>query len=50
MKNISNPTIYNVMIIFLKDELKQKPIAIGLLRRLIKGEHDSNSGCDVFYT
>ena len=23
MKNISNPTIYNVMIIFLKDELKQ---------------------------
>ena len=23
MKNISNPTIYNVMILFLKDELKQ---------------------------
>ena len=44
MKNISNPTLYNVMITFLKDELKQKPIAIGLLllvfrpkKREIKG-------------
>ena len=31
MKNMSNPTINDVIIIFLKDDLKEKPIAIGLL-------------------
>ena len=30
MKNMSNPTINDVIIIFLKDDLKEKPIAIGL--------------------
>ena len=32
MKNMSNPTINDVIIIFLKDDLKEKPIAIGLLK------------------
>ena len=31
MKNMSNPTINDVIIIFLKDDLKEKPVAIGLL-------------------
>ena len=34
MKNTSNPTINNVIIIFLKDDLKENPIAIGLLKYL----------------
>ena len=35
MKNMSNPTINDVIIIFLKDDLKEKPIAIGLLTNYV---------------
>ena len=35
MKNMSNPTINDVIIIFLKDDLKEKPIAIGLFLQIL---------------
>ena len=43
MKNIFNPAIYNAMIILLKDELKKKPIARGLLLR-VKPAADQSTG------
>ena len=49
MKNMSNPTINDVIIIFLKDDLKEKPIAIGLFKDNLVFNILSRYAIDWFY-